>query len=103
MHGTTSTYNRATSSPSTEPRLAKEYFGPKVEATKTLKTRVRSPSPIPSTSREIVYETPKQGLIPGIEDDDDSFKEEKETYGKEENVRTVASPPYMGRRFLDIH
>ena len=40
--------------------------------------------PIPSTSREI--ETPKQGFIPGIEeDDDDSVKEEKEeTYGKEE-------------------
>jgi len=51
--------------------------------------RRRSPSSIPSTSKAIVYETAKQGFIPGIgddvdDDDGDSVKEEKEMYGKEE-------------------
>jgi len=43
--------------------------------------------PLPSTSREILYETPKQGY-----DDDDVTEEEEEG-----NVGTVASP----RRFPD--
>jgi len=77
---------------------------PKHVAAKKPKTR-RVP---PSTSGEIVYETPKKGFIPGIEEeyDDDTVKEEEEeTYCKEEkeDVGSEASPPYMGRdrHFLD--
>ena len=43
-----------------------------------------------------MYETPKKGFIPGIEDDDDDCVQEEETYGKEdeeENIGPVASPP----------
>ena len=74
-------------SPTLEHELAKHLIVPKGEAAKTLKTRRRrSPSPIPSTSWEMVYETPKQGFIPRIEFDvnDDSVKkeEEDETYIK---------------------
>jgi len=67
---------------------------------------VGAPPPISSTSREVVYETPKEGSIPGIgdddddNDDDDSVKEEAQTYGRE-NVGTVAIPylmPYVYRR-----
>jgi len=59
----------------------------------------RPPSPLPSTSREIVYETPKHGFIPGIDDDDNDGTEEEQT--EEENVGTVGGPPRGSRRFLD--
>ena len=68
----------------------KQLIVHKIEA-KTPKTR---PSPIPSTSTEI--ETPKQGFIPGIRNDDnvDDFvtEEESQTCGREEYFGTVASP-----------
>ena len=86
--------------PSPEPGLAQQLTVTNYEAN-TPKTRR---SPIPSTSRE--FETPKKGFIPGNGDDvddDDSVKEEAYSREEEENVGTVASGPYMGRRrrFLD--
>ena len=99
----TITSNMVTSSPSTEPGLAKQLIIPNVEA-KTPKTRRRtSPSKIPSTSREIVYDTSKQIFIPGIgDDDDDSVTEEQaQTYGRiEGNVGNVAST-YRRKLFND--
>jgi len=59
---------------------------------------------MPATSKEILYETSKQGLIPGTGNDDDDFtEEEEEAKTNEEFVGTVAVPHYMGRsrRFLD--
>jgi len=96
---TSPTSSRAISSPSPEPGLAKPLIFPSIE-TKTLKTRGLR---IPSTSRQI--ESPKQEFIPGIrddgiddDDDDDSVTEEEaQTYGREENFGTVASP----RVFID--
>ena len=54
---------------SLEPELAKQSIVPKIEAAKTPKPR----RCLPSSSREIVYEIPKQGFIPanGEDDDDD--------------------------------
>ena len=79
------TSNRALPSPDSE--LAKQVIVPKVEARTPLK-KTRPLSPLPSTSREILYETPKQGY-------DDGVTEEEQT--EEGNVRTVASP----RNLLD--
>jgi len=48
---------------------------------------------MPSTSREILYVTPKQGFIPGIGDEaDDDDKEKAYGRGEEENIRIVSSP-----------
>jgi len=94
MPDTKSPSNRATSFPSPEPELAKHLIFPNVGARKRPKTRrMISPSSKTSTSRDV--ETPKQGFIPGNDDDndDESVKEEKLAYGKDENVGTVASPP----------
>jgi len=84
------TANREALPTSSEPELPV----PKGEAAK--KPRRGPPSPIPSTSKEIVYETPKQGFhIPDDDDDDDVEDEGAQTEG--ENVVTAASP----RRFSD--
>ena len=63
--------NRALACPG--PELSKELIVPKVQvSTPLLKIikKTRSPSPIPPTSKEILCETPKQGSIPGIGDND---------------------------------
>jgi len=65
-----------------------------------LRKKTRLPSPIPSTSKEIVYETPKQGFIPGIGYDDyDEVTKKEEAQTEEEIVGNLASP-YMGRKRL---
>ena len=73
--------------------ISKQLIAPKIEAKMTpQKTRRKKPfgdpSPIPSTSRQVVYETPMEGLFPGIVDDDnddnddDFVKEKAQTYGR---------------------
>jgi len=77
---------------SLDPELSKQLIVSKVEA----KTPRRSlPSPIPLTSKEIVYETPKQGFIPG--DGDVTEQEAAQTEDEEVNVATVASSHYKIR------
>jgi len=77
-----------------ELELPKQLIVPEVES-KT--PRPSPPSPIPYTTKEIVYENPKQGY--GVDDDDDDVTEEEE---EEENVGTVAcAPRSSSRRFLD--
>jgi len=85
-----------------EPELAKQLIFPTFEAAKTPRKEMRPPSPIPSTSKEIVYETAKHGYIPG-DDDDGVTEEEAQMKEKEEgeNFGTVASLPRSSRRFLD--
>jgi len=62
----------------------------------------RSPMSIPSSSKEILYETPKQGFIRGIGDYDDNVTQEYGAQTEEnENFGTVASAPRRSIRFLD--
>jgi len=75
--------------PYPEPELSeKQLIVPRVEA-KTPKTR--PPYPLPSTSREILYETPKQGY--------DDVTEEVQTE-EEETDGTVASPETFFRHTI---
>ena len=90
----TANFNRTLHSP--VPELAKQFIVPKVELSMPLQKKIKKtrPSPILSTSKELFYETPKQGFIPGIgDDDDDDVTEEKVAQTEEENVGTVARPP----------
>jgi len=85
-----------------EIELAKQL---KVSKFETITPRRSPPSSITSTSKEIVYETPKQGFIPGDDDDDEITEEEgaQTEEDEKENVGTVASPPRSSstRQFLD--
>jgi len=61
-------------------------------------------SPLPSTSEEILYETPKQGFIPGIGDKNDDVTEEEEAQTEERNVGKIARlPTWVGAVFFSIH
>jgi len=80
---------------SSEPELPKHLTVPKVEA-KT--PRRRPPSPVPSTSKEIVYDTSKQGFIPG-DDEYDVTEEEAETEEEEACPLRSNSRSFLGTQY----
>ena len=69
-------------------RDTKKLIVPKVEAK------------IPSSSKDIVYETPKEGFTLSNDDDAVTAEERAQTEDEKENFGTVASPP-SSRCFLD--